>query len=365
MMKKNLLWSAVWICSMLFLTVLSNSLNAQQIIAYYSGKAKQINTYYDHQITEIIFSFSHLSGNRLTIDNKKDTLTIRALVALKKKNTRLKILLSLGGWGGCKTCSEVFSSDSGRMEFAESVLSLTNYFQTDGIDLDWEFPALAAYPEHPFNVEDKVNFTSLIKILRNRLGKSKEISVICAGVSPFLEGSLDLPDIVPYVDRINLMTYDLIGSKTHFSGHHTPLYSTSWQTASADHALQYLDSLKIPHKKICIGSAFYGREYLIINNQADGLNQPAVFQKFITMKDIRKEYTDKEGYITHWDSVAKAAYKYNDQNKIFITYDDERSVAAKVKYVKDKKLNGIFFWEMRLDLPKQGLMDVIFREMRK
>lgn len=363
-MKKNLLRSVVWICSLLLLA-LSNGARAQQVIAYYSGKAKRINTYYNHQITEVIFSFCHLSGNRLTVDNKKDTLTIRALVALKKKNTRLKILLSLGGWGGCKTCSDVFSSDSGRKEFAGSVLELINYFHADGIDLDWEFPSLASYPEHPFKVEDKVNFTSLVRILKNKLGKSKEISVICAGVSPFLEGSLDLKDIVPYVDRINLMTYDLIGSKTHFSGHHTPLYSTSWQTASADHAVRYLDSLKIPHSKICIGSAFYGREYQILENQADGLNQPAIFRKFITMKDIRKEYTDDQGYISHWDSVAKAAYKYNDQNKIFITYDDERSVAAKVKYVKNKKLNGIFFWEMRLDRPKGGLMDVIFREMKK
>jgi chitinase len=342
---------------------ITNRLGAQQIIAYYSGKAGQIKTYYNPQITEIIFSFSHLSGNRLTIDNKKDSLTIRVLVALKKKSPRLHILLSLGGWGGCKSCSDVFSSDSGRIEFAESVFALTNYFHTDGIDLDWEFPSLAAYPDHPFKVEDKVNFTSLIKTLRRKLGNTKEISVICAGVSPFLEGSLDLPDIAPFVDRINLMTYDLIGSKTHFSGHHTPLYSTSWQAASADHALQYLDSLKIPHNKICIGSAFYGRSYLVLENHADGLHQPAIFQKFITMKDIRKDYKDSDGYITYWDPVAKAAYKYNDQNKIFITYDDERSVAEKVKYVRKKKLNGIFFWEMRLDRPKQGLMDVIFRGM--
>ncbi|HEY2650118.1 MAG TPA: glycosyl hydrolase family 18 protein, partial [Puia sp.] len=182
---------------------------------------------------------------------------------------------------------------------------------------------------------------------------------------PFLEGSLDLRGISPYVDRINLMTYDLIGSKTHFSGHHTPLYSTSWQISSADHALRYLDSLKIPRNKICIGSAFYGREYLVLENQSDGLHQPASFQKFITMKDIRTDYTDGDGYITHWDSVAKASYKYNEHNKIFITYDDERSVAAKVGYVKEKKLNGIFYWEMRLDRPKQGLLDVMIREMKK
>jgi len=365
MMKKNLLLSAICICAILHLSLLGNSVRAQQIIAYYSGKANQINRYYKSQITEIIFSFCHLSGNRLTVGNKEDELTIRTLVALKKKNKRLKILLSLGGWGGCKTCSDVFSTDSGRKEFAQSVFYLINYFHADGIDLDWEFPSLPAYPDYPFKVEDKVNFTLLIKILRAKLGKSKEISVICAGVSPFLEGSLDLPDIAPYLDRINLMTYDLIGSKIHFSGHHTPLYSTSWQTSSVNHALRHLDSLKIPHNKICIGSAFYGREYLVLDNKAEGLNQPAVFQKFITMKDIRKEYTDEQGYTTHWDSVAEAPYKFNVQNGIFITYDDERSVAAKVKYLKDQKLNGIFFWEMRLDRPKDGLMDVIFREMKK
>ena len=364
-MKKNLLLPAFWIATLLFLPVLSNRLRAQKIIAYYSGNAKKINTYYRPQISEIIFGFGHLSGNQLKIDSKKDSLTIRALVALKRKNPRLKILLSLGGWGGCKTCSDVFSTDSGRIGFAESVLALTNYFQTDGIDLDWEFPSLAAYPEHPFKVEDKINFTSLIKTLRTRLGKSKEISVICAGVSPFLEGSLDLPGMAPYVDRINLMTYDLIGSKTHFSGHHAPLYSTSWQVASADHALHYLDSLKIPRNKICIGAAFYGREYLVLENQADGLHQPASFQKFITMKDIRTDYTEADGYITYWDSVARASYKYNEQNKIFITYDDGRSVAAKTDYVTEKKLNGIFFWELRLDRPKQGLVDVIIREMKK
>jgi chitinase len=354
-----------WIFFIILIAGFSNKTAAQNIIAYYSGNAKQIRKYPAIKCNEIIFSFCHLYGNRLRVDNSGDTLTIQALVELKKKNPRLKILLSLGGWGGCKDCSEVFSSDSGRLEFSASVLSLTEYFHTDGIDIDWEFPALAAYPEHPFKVEDKVNFTSLVQALRNSLGKSKEISVICAGESPFLEGSLDLPDIVPFVDRINLMTYDLIGSKTPFTGHHTSLYSTSWQVASADHAVRYLDSLKIPHQKIAIGSAFYAREYIVLENRNHGLHQYAVFKKFVTMKELRKNYTDARGYITYWDPEAKASYKYNETRKIYLTYDDDRSVAAKVKYVKEKGLNGIFFWELRLDKPKGGLADIIFTEMKK
>ncbi len=350
---------------LLVLTNASEKLSAQQIIAYYSGSSKKLNKYPVKKCTEIIFSFCHLNGNKLAVDNKKDTVTIQALVALKKKNHRLKVLLSLGGWGGCRTCSDVFSTDSARKEFSSSVKSLTEYFHTDGIDLDWEFPALAAYPDHPFKVEDKVNLTSLVQALRARLGKSKEISVICAGSSPFLEGTLDLADLVPYVDRINLMTYDLVGSKTNYSGHHTPLYSTAWQIASVDHAVHYLDSLKIPHNKIAIGSAFYAREYKVSGNLNHGLDQPAQFEKFVTMKNLREDFTDADGYITYWDPIAQAAYKYNESNHLFLTYDDDRSVIAKVKYVKHNGLNGIFFWELRLDRPKNGLADIIYSEMQK
>ena len=339
--------------------------SGQQLIAYYSGNARQVSAYPINHIYEIIFSFCHLQGNRLTVSSRSDSLTIQTLVKLKARNTSLKILLCLGGWGGCKTCSAVFASESGIAEFVQSVDELTEYFHTDGIDLDWEFPSMAAYPGHPFSVDDKSHFKQLIIALRKRIGPSKEISVICAGFSPFLEGSLDLQAIAPFVNRINLMTYDLIGSGAHVTGHHSSLYSTSWQAGSADRAVRYLDSLKIPRNKIAIGVALYGRLYQLSENHDHGLNQPAQFKKFVTDKQIRLHYTESAGYKTYWDQEAQAAYKYNDQNKVFISYDDVRSVDAKVSYVKKKGLDGIFFWELRLDRPYGGLVEELARQMAK
>src|SRR5687767_9087764 len=161
------------------------------IIAYYAGPAQRVDSFEVEKLTHIIFSFCHLKGNRLNVDRAGDTLTIQKMVALKKRNPKLKVLLSLGGWGGCRMCSEVFSTGQGRDEFSASVKELTDYFKTDGIDLDWEYPAIAGYPGHRFVPEDKPNFTALVASLRKALGKKHEISFAAGGFTTFLQDAIE------------------------------------------------------------------------------------------------------------------------------------------------------------------------------
>ena len=59
---------------------------------------------------QIIYSFLHLKGNELAIDNEADSISLLGIVNQKKKYPNLKVLVSLGGWGGCKTCSDVFNT---------------------------------------------------------------------------------------------------------------------------------------------------------------------------------------------------------------------------------------------------------------
>ena len=85
------------------------------VIAYYSGNSKAIDNFPVKKLTHIIYSFCHLKGNRLNVDNADDSATIKKLVSLKAINPKLKVLLSLGGWGGCEFCSPVFATEAGRM----------------------------------------------------------------------------------------------------------------------------------------------------------------------------------------------------------------------------------------------------------
>ena len=329
------------------------------VIAYYSGNEKSINAYPIEKLTHIIFSFCHLKGNQLSVDDHRDTLTIRQLVALKKRNKALKVLLSLGGWGGCETCSMAFSTEEGRAEFSQSVKRLNQYFKTDGIDLDWEYPAIAGYPGHRYDVADKHNFTLLVSSLRKALGSKHEISFAAGGFTTFLAEAIEWDKVTPMVDNINIMSYDLVHGGSKITGHHTPLYSTSMQIESTDHAVKFLDSVGVPKSKMVIGAAFYARIFDVDENTNNGLYQPGKFSKGLPYMRFNKDSLQQEGFNYYWDEEAKAPYMYSSAKKQLITYDDETSMTLKTRYAMSENLKGIMFWQLGNDKVTNGLLSAI------
>ena len=329
------------------------------VIAYYSGNSEAIDKFPIEKLTHIIFSFCHLKGNRLNVDNREDSVTIKKLVLLKKNNPTLKVLLSLGGWGGCEFCSPVFATGAGRKEFAVSVKELNDYFKTDGIDLDWEYPAIEGHPGHAYQAVDKSNFTSLVKEIRKSLGDKQEISFAAGGFSKFLEQSIDWHEVMPLVNNVNLMSYDLVSGYSTTTGHHTPLYSNATQKVSADDAIRYMLSIGVPADKIVIGSAFYARTWENVANINNGMYQSGKFKSFIAYDQFNKRLSEADGFIFYRDTIAKAPYAYNAATKTFATFDDPVSIKNKTQYAIDKGLKGIMFWELTLDKQSGGLLDVI------
>jgi len=302
------------------------------VIAYYMGNGEDITRYNTGQLTHIIFSFLHLKGNKLVVDNAGDSLTICKLVDLKKNNPKLKIILSLGGWGGCPTCSDVFSSPEGREEFAQSVLQLFQTYHADGLDLDWEYPAIESVPGHKYMPADRRNFTALLQTLRNKVGNGYELSIAAGGFSEFLEKSVEWDRVMPLLNYVNMMTYDFVNGYSKKTGHLTPLYSTPEQAGSTDNAVQFLDSIGVPKEKIVIGLAFYARLFSDVEPRNQGLYQKGKFSGYMVFRDFEKKLSVEEGYTTFWDSLAKAPYAYNPSTKTFATFDNTKSVYLKTKY---------------------------------
>ena len=64
----------------------------------------------------------------------------------------------------------------------------------------------------------------------------------------------------------------------------------------------------------------------------------------------------------HWDKNAQVPWLYNPTSRVWITYDDARSIAAKAKFARRNKLGGIMIWELSGD--DGTLLPAINRELR-
>ena len=344
-----------------FFSTLLNPIVAQKkvVIAYYSGTLEKLDSFNAVNFTHIIYCFGHLEGDKLMSIGAKDTAIIQKMVSMKNQHKHLKVLMSLGGWGGCAPCSEVFSTKEGRSNFAASVKSFSDYFGTDGIDLDWEYPTIKGFPDHRYVPEDKANFTELIKELRAQLGKKSSITFAAGGFQKYLSDAINWKDVMPYVNYVNLMTYDLVSGSDTLTGHHSGLFSTSKQNESTDKCVQYLLKLGVPAKKMVVGAAFYARTWENVSPDNNGLYQIGKFKHLIGYNEFPSTISEKLGYHFYWDEVAHAPYAYNLSEKTFATFDDIRSVEEKTKYVLHNKLGGIMFWQLANDYSKNGLLDAI------
>ena len=236
---------------------------------------------------------------------------------------------------------------------------MTAYFKTDGIDLDWEYPAIKGFPEHAFRKEDRKNFTALLKELRETNGKDFELSFAAGGFTSYIDSSIEWKEAIRYVSFINVMTYDLVHGYSTVSGHHTPLYSTKQQTESTDHAVQMLLKAGVPADKIVIGAAFYGRFFQIDEGSDVDLYKPCRFSHGFSFKYSADSLSVQNGFEKNWDDTAQAPYAINRKRRLLATYDDEKSVALKTKYAIQNKLGGIMFWQLYDDKFHGGLLEVI------
>jgi len=344
--------------------------NAQQkqpykIIAYYTGNGEAITQWPVNKLTHIIYSFLKIQNDTLTFVNPKQDSSVQQLVQLKAANPQLKIMVSVGGWGGCSFCSDLFADDQHRKNFAKTTVALLKQYGIDGLDLDWEYPTIEGYPGHKYSADDKNNFTELVKALRQEMGKDYLLSFAAGGFVKFLEQSVDWAAIMPLVDFVNLMTYDLVSGYATTTGHHTLLNDYLPGQESAAKCVNWLLDKKIPAGKLIMGAAMYARVWENVPDTNHGLYQPGTFKRGVSYAGFDSYFSDTSGYTYYWDKKAKAPYRYNATQKLFATFDDARSIKAKSAFIRRKKLGGIMFWQLLDDSKENGLVDEMHRQLMR
>jgi chitinase len=340
------------------------------VIAYvggYRGLIKDPASIEVEKLTHINYAFVDVKNGQAWLTNlATDSINFRTLNALKLRNPDLKILISIGGWSWSENFSDAVLTEKGQQLFAATAVDIVRKYKLDGVDIDWEYPGVPGEEGNIYRKEDKENYTNMFKAIRFSLdsleketGKKYQLTTAVGGGQYFLDHT-EMHKAQQYLDYVNIMSYDYKTNEKGIAGHHTNLYGSTKDSleASADRSVKLYLRAGVPAEKIVMGVAFYGRGWTMPNGDNKGLNRQALKGARSGGYTRLKDSLMVQGYDRHWDKRAKAPYLFHPVNNVFITYDDERSVKAKCKYVKKYKLAGVMFWEYSSD-PKGYLLHAI------
>lgn len=328
------------------------------------------------KLTHIIFSFTQVIDGEMKFRNNIASEKLKQLSSQKKDHPHLKVMIACGGWGGSGGFSDMAATPEGRKKFVDSSMKFVKEHNLDGIDIDWEYPGLRG-AGNTYREEDKENFTSLMRELReamDKTGKKLILTFASAGWKRYYN-HIETVEVMKYADYMNVMTYDFVGGSSGFTAHHTnlglieegDLKGTPWEPRSSEKIIDYCIALGVNPKQIVIGGAFYGRAWKGVPPQNNGLYQPntGVHIGWSAYSHIREKFENKNNYVRYWDPVAKAPYLYNAVDSIFISYDDTASVRLKTEYAVQKDLGGIMFWQLGNDTKDDNsLLDAIYDEAK-
>lgn len=313
----------------------------------------------------------------------------------------VNILIALGGWTRCGYFSEMAYTEAGRESFINSCLELLEQYPwIDGIDIDWEYQGGnldgERRPEGPDDegcpiwgtaAEDNANFALLAQGLREAMDAAygagtKKLTACASSSYGYTLPCQDWAAAEPYLDYINVMTYDLAGTWAGMTGHNSGMPDTR-------SAISFLLGKSIPAAKLNIGSPMYGMDLKMTSVASDAIvgapieaTRPSTVEIDQTLIREWKDqavsgYTVKEengkmvldsefandgtGWHFAFDDVAKAPYLYNDDESSpyygwYVSFEDELSLQAKIDFIQKTNLGGIIVWECGQDTAERQMI---------
>ncbi len=335
-MKKT---TILWLISLLFSLPTDAKKQQEPIIVAYVASWGSQRMPDPTLMTHINYAFGNVSKTFDSVD-LRDTEFLHGVLALKKQNPTLKIVLSIGGWTA-GNFSEMAADERCRSSFARDCKRVVDQYGFDGIDIDWEYPTsdeagISCSPD------DTDNFTLLMRDIRAAIGKQKLLTIATIADAKFI----DFRACLKYLDFVNIMAYDVANPPKH----HTTLYrsSLSGRITVEEAVLAHLKA-GVPRQKLTLGMPLYGR----------GAGDNKVLGRFVKTGETGGQYTRK------WDDVGKVPYLADADGNLVLAYDSPVSLAWKCRYIKEQGLLGAMYWECTEDNDQLEGMRSIWLYLRK
>ncbi|KAJ2654789.1 hypothetical protein IWW48_005903 [Coemansia sp. RSA 1200] len=314
-------------------------------------------------------------------------------------NGDAKLLVSVGGWNGSGNFSQVVADEVLSNTFVTAIAGLIETNELVGVDLDWVYPGRLGCEVNTVDpANDTYNYLAFLKKLRAELDSrfdGHKLVTMAVRIQPFdVDGkpSTDISEFSEYVDYISLMQFDMNGSWNEVTGPNAPLDTgfVNGSGMSFNTAIKAWTDAGWPANKLIAGFAFYGRAATDIDdiNNSNPSDQYQVQSPTVPQGPLDREmYLDHctgnttysgiwsweslrqtvlsdpltvgyTRYTRHWDTVSQTPWLFDSQSKMFISYDDTKSIELKVDSALANGLLGAMVWSMEMDYQNE-LLDAI------
>ncbi len=343
--------------------------------------------------------YQHPVDAATSVDGTADTAeqplagNFNQLRELKKKNPKLKVLISIGGWGWSTNFSDAARTAASRKALVSSCLdifirgnlplldgkggpgSAAGLF--DGVDIDWEWPGSSGDTDTVYRPEDKQNFTALAAEFRTQLDsygrqthKHYDLSAFLPAAPAKIDAGFEVRKIFKYLDFGTVQGYDFHGpyesGTNQQSALRAPRNSPVPNDFSDTQAVGDWLHRGAPARQLVLGVPFYGQGWTgVPDGGTAGLFQPSTGPAPATWQAGNEDYHALKAlaasgtYAVHRDTRNGFAWLYDGTN--FWTYDDPQVLAAKTAYIRGARLGGAMAWSLDGDTANGELISALHR----
>jgi chitinase len=273
---------------------------------------------------------------------KADPKIPSADFARRAREKGAKPLLSLGGAQSAPVFRAIVKSPAALRAYVDAVADAATTHGYQGADVDWE-------PTE--SEEDRTGLVALLKALRPALGAKVPGAFLTAAApsGPWGGRWWDAEALEPLLDLLNVMTYDVHGPWSPHAGHNAPLRTAPddrecGPAASVEGSIAYwLDQRRWAASKLAMGIPCYGRGFAVQR----WLQTPAkkAARETIDYKDVAGLVSG--GWVRGFDP--KVGVPTLVSGSELISFEDPESAALKGAWARERKLRGIFFWNVEQD----------------
>ncbi|EAA06276.5 AGAP000436-PA [Anopheles gambiae str. PEST] len=306
-----------------------------------------------HLCTHLNIGIIDIVNNTLFIDDNVREALVRTR-QLRRANPALRILLWVGGAsvGGFATMVENHAT---RKLFIQSVKATLERYQLDGVDLDWEFPDSGG--------KRRMHFSQLLHEIRREYQREHRTYILSVAVAPqetIAYMAYDVGEINSYADYVNLMTYDY-----HFyspdvpqTGLNAPLYRRANEqsllgTLNINTSVHYWLSAGLDKSKLILGLPTYGHSFTLVNPFNTRIGAPASSYGRVGTFGFAS-YSEtcwfrRYNIYVHQVYDVESCSPYLYAGSEWISYEDERSLECKAKYIKAHGFGGAMIFSLNTD----------------